>query len=226
MGKPYDDPKELARLYKAEDMSYAEMAEELGCSAGTISIRMNRYEEEIEEYDASDFQAEKHVEELAELESDEVYEVLREYLFDKFEAPTDEIGDLYVEPLYLAIYITGIEVGDAIDAAYSSGVKNPCIAVSEHHYSDALQERMNGEAIGLLVVTEDNVRVESECELTLGSGVRSLFDRDYGPAISYQHAAWLQYQVASGKDATEIAHEAQLLPKSIETKMDEYDINA
>lgn len=54
----YEDPEQLARArYRGgEKHSYSEMAEELGCSTGTISLRMKKYEKELQKYGPSDFE--------------------------------------------------------------------------------------------------------------------------------------------------------------------------
>lgn len=56
--KPYNDPEKLARerWRGGEKHSYKEMAEELDCSPGTISIKMNQFEEELQKYGPSDFE--------------------------------------------------------------------------------------------------------------------------------------------------------------------------
>lgn len=58
MSNAYEDPEKLARARwrGGRKHSYSEMAEELGCSVGTISLRMNRYESELKQYSPSDFE--------------------------------------------------------------------------------------------------------------------------------------------------------------------------
>lgn len=217
--EPWNDPKELARLRKVEDMSYAEIADELGCSTGTISIRFNeeyypKLNEQMEQYDASDFEGEKHVEDLDELTTGEVEYRVEEYLTNNFVEPTLDIGHLYVEQLFLAVVVAETEVGEAIDKAYGLGVKNPVVAISEHIYTEPIEEKFDDEAIGLIVVSEDEIRVGSDCELTHGSGISYVFG-DASPEAAYNEAAYLNWRLSTNTPMQEICQEASLLPRTV-----------
>ena len=65
--KPYDNPDRVAkaRYRGGEKHSYSDMADELGCSTGVISLRMGKFDID-ENYNRQDFEDESPVPEVTE----------------------------------------------------------------------------------------------------------------------------------------------------------------
>lgn len=234
--KAYNDPKTLARLYYtlSDDgtATYSEIAEELECGVGTVSMRFNEdyYPEIVEQVESmgpEDFQDGKAVEELDEIEESELLEVVAEQLADWAET-TQEDGVLYCDELDLFTITTTTHVQDALNQAYdiaidTDGVLNPCVAVSEHLIRDEMVDRFEGEGIALLSVSSDDVVVRSDADLTVGSGVRSLFEDGLENTLAYRQAAWLSKKLESN-DVEDLCRECSVLPATIRGYAQRYDI--
>lgn len=231
--KKYNDPVELAKCYytlnEEGTATYQEIADELGCSVGTISMRFNEeyypdIVEEIQEMGPEDFEAGDYVEELDELTEEEVYDEVWSFLASNFTEPDTDKADIHSEPLMLRVLVRETNIGGAIEEGYGLGIKNPCVAVSQHLCSDVMVDRFNDEAIGLISVGYDRIEVKSECNLTIGSGIRAIFG-DFAPEVSYQQAGWLNYKVNSEEVELErLCEECDLLPRTVMRLLDRFDL--
>jgi len=228
--KPYEDAKTLAKLRKpwsdSEGMTYSEIADKLGVSTGTISIRFNNPSlvEEIESYGPDDFQFDTHVDELDSLDPSEVAaEVARvgsEYGDAHQDGSTVEVGEIY-----LFVSIVSDSLSEAIDNAYESRMANACVAISEDQMSNEIREKLEEEAIGFISVSYDGIEVVQECRITHGSGIRPLFDGRDEHATSYQSKAWLKNELENGATIYGLADRCSLLTRTVENLIDEYKLN-
>lgn len=165
--KPYDDPETLARLRltgnDGEKMTYGEMAEELDCSTGIISLRMNRYEDEIAQYSKNDFTPDR----LSSPHSDDQ----RDVMFGTIEKslPQDsEIGQhkrrIYSESGGVEVHVPGNYLEDSIQVAMESEYDEVYVAVYISNINERVLKRIDGLDDVNLLVCRPGSAVAKFCE--------------------------------------------------------------
>lgn len=227
MTKPYDDVEKLAHLYHTlrDDgkASYQDIADELGCSVGTISIRFGRWGDKIKnDYSEDDFQSGKYVEELPEYTEDEMLGRFERFFEERFGIiPQTEGREVHAAEFLTIVRVSDISekaVKDDIKELYGCGELNPCVAISEHQLNDRIIDRFRDEAIGLLVVSEDGIKVISDCTLTKGSTVEAFMSTPMNDGLLYLSKGWLNY--ACGRmEPHDIAVKTSVRPETIESQL-------
>jgi hypothetical protein len=231
--KPYDDPQRLAELYYTlhdnGTAPYSDIADELGCSVGTISLRFNEehypnFVETIESMGPEDFEGTER--DPYQIDVDKVSERIYDCLHENWVVSDRQGKTIVSEGMGLIIYVCSGDYDEFIDKCYSSGYTNPCVAVSEHECTDVVRDKFDSEAIGLLSVSKKSIEVVSPCDLTIGSGVSSIFGGS-APTTGYREVAWLTYHCEVEDFSMEqLCEMCSLLPRSIRQMVDEYGIDA
>lgn len=156
--KPYNDPETLARLKlvgkDGTGMSHKEIAEELGCSIGTISLRFNeKYHpdkvEEINSYDKSDFEDAYLCDSVSDDQRYTMVETLDEELPVKVSHGTTHID---LPDWGYEIFLPNDMVPDAIEEAEASDTR-AFVAVPPAIINEKVKDRMDESNAELLIVT-------------------------------------------------------------------------
>lgn len=150
--EPHEDPEILARLKltgnDGEEMTYGEIAEELGVSQGTISLRMRKYQSEISQYSADDFTPDRLSSPHTEDQKDIMIGAVMESL------PSDaEVGATrsLVSTDDIEVHIPGNYLEDTIEKAVGSDVDDVYVAVYISNVNNEVVSRFKELDIGLVV---------------------------------------------------------------------------
>lgn len=200
MTKSYENPETLARLYFKHG-NYADMAKELDCSVGTISLKMDKYEDEIEQYNEEDFDMEKEA--LRErVSSDELETILRKHArrmsgFSGKIVYNTTNPKFVLEDVSAAIWITNENIEETIVEADEGDYHNVGVAMSAHlakEHEDFAEEKN----VTLIAVSRKKLHVVHEPindTPTYRFGVVPfLFSDDYK---KYRNEYWLKYNLSN-----------------------------
>lgn len=228
---PYEDPELLARLRVKEDMTQPEIADELGCSVGTISLKLSKYSDEIDKYEPSDFDDRNRArEERDEVGVDSieqsVKEVLNDYgvVLENTRLANGARADLAIDEHEIAVFIADGNLMEAIGQASICGYKNACVAVSDHRADKALVDKITPAGPGLFVVEAERVRIDVDPSFERSSGVKSLLSDEVDTFKKYNSEAWLKRQIEAGEPIYDIAEECSVQPWTIVKYLDRYSI--
>lgn len=226
-GEPYENPEKLAeaRYRGGEVRSYGEMAEYLGCSQGTISIKMKKYEDEISEYSKSDFAGRlTPADTPAEFDLSEVRSIVTDLFSEVAEVEATDDGIL-VDEYDIFIFIAGKDsIIETFRKANDRAYFNSAIAVSEHQIDHPFWEDIENSEVGVLVATDDGIRIEQDCSFHDGSGFWALIDEDAPTHAKYTSKAWLKKRVGDGVEPIDMAREASVRTPTIESKINQFNL--
>ena len=200
----YKDPKKLAWALQTSE-NYSEAAEKLGCSTGSISVWKAKLSDELKEYEDVDFSAERVDPDKVENVQDRVLSLLEQFDVETSQN-TIKVG----------------EIGLIIDTSGSiSDVKgkdlNPMVAISEHRYSKDWVKKCEESGVGLLIVSEDEVEVLVDADVTEYSGVRAILNPETSETNDkYLSRAWMSQFSGS---IQELCLECSILPRTAQQKM-------
>lgn len=210
----HKDPQHFAwALYTSEN--YEEAADKLGCSTGTISVWKNKHGDKLEEYSESDFTEKK-------ADPDKVDQSgIEQSICEAYPYEVDTSGSI----------IRGSEFGFIVDingkpSDVAGKDLNPFIAISEHKLTDEWINRCQDNDVGLIVVSDDSIKVLEDSSIANGSGMRALLTPDDASTRDkYLSTAWLEHVIDNEYTEIDIARECKLMPRTVESTLDRFELD-
>jgi len=229
MTKEYEDPEKLARLYFKHG-NYADVADELNCSVGTVSLKMDKYEEEIAEYDEGDFSygTTRNLDEVSVSDvEDAVRGAMASVGYGKEDVRVNTFNPKFVvDDADMAVWISEEDgLAQAFGEASICGYRNTAVAVSEHLLEGSLKANAMIAGPGLLSVSEDGIRVECDSTLVDNSGIMALLDDEADSYTKYKNKEWLRIQYKKhNRDPIDIAEECSVRTPTIKEYLDKFRV--